>query len=90
MEIKDLFKKFAHDSISIGDSPCIRVMREHDFENCIKEKINLITKYRDEQKQQLDSDLSKLTCIQRVQVACNIEKIEGIIEGLNIAINILQ
>lgn len=56
----------------------------------MEEKLKEIIKYRDEQKQQLDSDLSKLTCMQKIQVACNIEGIKGIIKGLNIAIDILQ
>ena len=53
-------------------------------------KIKEIQKYRDEQQEALNDSIKDFTAIQRVQNALKITQIEGILEGLNIALKIMK
>lgn len=56
----------------------------------LEKKIAEIQKYRDEQATQLASDIKGWTTIKRVQYAFQIAKIEDILHGLDIALEILK
>lgn len=56
----------------------------------IGSKITEIQQYHDEQQAALNESTKGFTAIQRVQNALKITQIEGILEGLNIAIGILK
>jgi len=56
----------------------------------LADKIAAIQKIRDEQQEQTDLDLKGLTAVERIQLALPIVKIDGILKGLDIALEILN
>lgn len=56
----------------------------------LKDKIKKVQKYRDEQEEQLKLDTNGMSSFERVQNAMQITHIEGIIKGLDIALNQLN
>lgn len=56
----------------------------------MKNKINEIQAYRDAQEKQMEKDTEGWTAIQRVQNALQITHIDGILKGLDVALEILN